>query len=171
MLPRGIEVLVSMIGVLKTGASYIPIDPELPSDRIEYMLNNSQAVLILTNQNINNILKINQINVSLDNKEVYSGNLSNINIKIDTNNQAYMIYTSGSTGLPKGVMLKHKSLTNLTNFLNNKVQFLQDRYSNMAIASITTISFDIFIFETLICLQRGLKIVRQMNKNKIHLIY
>lgn len=159
MLPRGIEVLVSMIGVLKTGASYIPIDPELPSDRIEYMLNNSKAVLILTNQNINNILKINQINVSLDNKEVYSGNLSNINIKIDTNNQAYMIYTSGSTGLPKGVMLKHKSLTNLTNFLNNKVQFLQDRYSNMAIASITTISFDIFIFETLICLQRGLKIV------------
>lgn len=56
-------------------------------------------------------------------------------------------------------MLKHKSLANLAYHLNNNVEFLRDEYANIAIASITTISFDIFIFETLICLQRGLKVV------------
>ena len=166
MLPRGMEVLVSMIAVLKTGASYIPIDPELPQNRIEYMLSNSQVACLLVKQIDMNQFKIKQLNVSLENKDIYKGKSSNINLEIDTETPAYMIYTSGSTGVPKGVVLKHKSLTNLTNFLNQKVKFLEDRYSNIAIASITTISFDIFIFETLICLQRGLKIVMANEKEQ-----
>lgn len=165
MLPRSLEVLVCMLAALKSGVCYIPIDPSLPESRIEYMLENSGSNTLLTfnyvlekfdtsKLNIQNVL-----NVSLENKNIYSGKYKNLNLNINPEAASYLIYTSGSTGKPKGVMLNQKALTNLTNYLNKNVAFLQDEYSNTTMASITTISFDIFIFETLICLQRGLKII------------
>lgn len=160
MLPRSVEILISMLATLKLNACYIPIDPTLPKDRINYMLNNSNASTLLTFEDIsNNVIVNNYINVKLDNSQIYNCSVENLNLTADLSLPAYIIYTSGSTGTPKGVMLNNKALTNLACYLNNKVDFLKNEYSNMAIASITTISFDIFIFETLICLQRGLKIV------------
>ena len=160
MIPRSIELLPTIIGVLKSGACYIQIDPTYPEKRIKYMLENSNAKLLLTTNKLSNNLDFtNKVCVDFTNDEIYSlnnENLKNINMPDD---MSYVIYTSGSTGLPKGVVLKHKSLTNLCFYLNKKVEFLQDNciYKNMA--SITTVSFDIFIFETLICLQKGLKII------------
>ena len=160
MIPRSIELLTAIIAVLKAGACYIPIDPAYPEKRIEYMLENSNAKIVLTtNKLFNNLNFISKVCVDFTNNDIYllnNENLKNINMPDD---MSYIIYTSGSTGLPKGVILKHKSLTNLCFYLNKKVEFLQDNciYKNMA--SITTVSFDIFIFETLICLQKGLKIV------------
>lgn len=157
MLPRSLEVLISIFAVLKTGACYIPIDPSFPKNRIDYMLNNSNADLVLcfdSSYEFKNLL-----NVKLDNSTVYSGDMSNLNIVNLPTDPSYIIYTSGSTGNPKGVMLNYMALTNLTNSLNHSVEFLKNSYGNMAMASITTISFDIFIFETLICLQKGLNIV------------
>lgn len=160
MLPRSLEILVAMLGVLKTGACYIPIDPTLPTNRINYMLNNSNADMILTlDDTISSDITIRNVNINLNNDIIYCGNNNNLNILIDQNAPSYMIYTSGSTGTPKGVVLNHKALVNLATYLNNNVEFLKDEYTNIAMASITTISFDIFIFETLVCLQRGLKIV------------
>lgn len=160
MLPRSLEVLVCMLGVLKIGACYIPIDPTLPSNRINYMLDNSKTNNLLTLNSLASEINVDTLfDVSLSNKDIYSGNTDNLNIYVEPESPSYMIYTSGSTGTPKGVVLKHKSLTNLATYLNSVVEFLKDEYSNIAIASITTISFDIFIFETLICLQRGLKVV------------
>jgi amino acid adenylation domain-containing protein/thioester reductase-like protein len=160
MLPRCLEVLISILGVLKVGACYIPIDPTLPTNRINYMLSNSNANMLLCINHIPTEINVpNTLNVSLTNTNIYLGNCNNLNIKVDLDSPSYMIYTSGSTGTPKGVILKHKALTNLATYLNGNVEFLQDEYANIAMASITTISFDIFIFETLICLQRGLKIV------------
>lgn len=160
MLPRSLEVLISILAVLKTGACYIPIDPSFPRYRIEYMLKNSQCNLLLTTNDL--LLKINFNNildVGLTNKDVYSGKSSSLNTSSLPDDPSYIIYTSGSTGKPKGVMLNHKALTNLAFYLNSKVEFLKNDYKNMSIASVTTISFDIFIFETLICLQKGLNIV------------
>ena len=71
---------------------------------------------------------------------------------------AYVIFTSGSTGLPKGVMLMHKALSNLTNYCNNYIEYLKNPIYQ-AVVSVTTMSFDIFIFETLISLQKGLKLI------------
>ena len=160
MLPRSLEVIISMLAVLKIGACYIPIDPTLPKNRINYMLSNSNVNILLSFNNMVTEIKVNTIlNVELSNKNLYNGNCQNLAIKVNPEGPSYMIYTSGSTGIPKGVVLKNKALVNLTTYLNKTVEFLQDEYTNMAIASITTISFDIFIFETLICLQRGLKIV------------
>ena len=158
MLPRSIELISTLIGVLKSGACYIPIDPTYPEKRIEYMLENSDAKFLLTNEELFQKLNFeNRINVySKEIKIQDYHNLKNVNISTD---RSYIIYTSGSTGLPKGVVLKHQSLTNLCSYLNKNVEFLHEdcEYKNMA--SVTTVSFDIFVFETLVCLQRGLRII------------
>ena len=122
------------------------------------MLSNSRAKFVLTTTELyNNIEFENKINIA--NEEIYVQNNKNLEHINSPDDLSYIIYTSGSTGLPKGVMLKHKSLTNLCNYLNKNVEFLKDNciYKNMV--SITTVSFDIFIFETLICLQKGLQII------------
>lgn len=158
MLPRSLELLVVILATLKTGACYIPIDPTFPESRIEYMLNNSGASILLTFDNIRKS-NIKTLCVEFCNYDLY--NKPDLNFKYHNlpTDPSYMIYTSGSTGNPKGVVLNHKALTNLTNYLNNYVEYLKNDYKNMAIASLTTVSFDIFIFETLISLQKGLNVV------------
>ena len=160
ILPRSLEVLVAMLGVLKAGGCYIPIDPNLPDNRINYMLSNSNVNIVLIKNTISESIKVDaKLDINLNNSDIYSGASNNLNISVNPESPSYMIYTSGSTGTPKGVVLKHKSLTNLATYLNKNVEFLKDEYANIPIVSITTISFDIFIFETLICLQRGLKVI------------
>ncbi len=158
MVNRSLELLVAILGVLKSGACYIPIDPNYPKDRTKYMLENSNCKLLLTSSSLEKTVEFsNKITVDLtpdyfiDN----DNNLPNINEPDDT---SYIIYTSGSTGKPKGVVLRQSSLTNLAYFLNDYVCFLKDN-KYIPIASVTTASFDIFIFETLISLQKGLKVV------------
>lgn len=160
MLPRSLELIISMLAVLKAGGTYIPIDPMYPKNRTEYMLENSQAKFLLTFSSLNqNIHFENTISVELENDTIYSlpdKNLKNINEPSDC---SYIIYTSGSTGNPKGVVLNHKALVNLCYHLNNYVDFLNGTSSAKNMLSVTTASFDIFIFETLIGLQKGLKII------------
>lgn len=153
MLPRSLELIISMLAVLKAGGTYIPIDPMYPKERTEYMLENSQSKFLLTFSSFSkNIHFENTVDVKLDNSTIYStckNNLKNINEPLDS---SYIIYTSGSTGKPKGVVLNHRALVNLSYYLNDYIDA-----KNMI--SVTTASFDIFIFETLICLQKGLKII------------
>lgn len=160
MLPRSLELIISMLAVLKSGATYIPIDPMYPHSRIEYMLNNSNARFLLTSRTIKNPVGFaNKIFVELSNDNIYclsNKNLKNINKPMDS---SYIIYTSGSTGLPKGVVLNHKALVNLTYYLNGYVDFFNGTSYCKNILSVTTASFDIFIFETLISLQKGLKVI------------
>ncbi len=159
MANRSLEMIVAILAVLKSGAAYIPIDPTYPKDRIKYMLENSSAKLLLTQKHLADSIEFsNKVCVDLSNELVYSlceDNLTHINEPEDL---SYVIYTSGSTGLPKGVALKHKALSNLTAYCNDYVEYLA-KPTYTAIVSITTISFDIFIFETLISLQKGLKLV------------
>lgn len=158
MVNRSLEMIISIIAVLKSGACYIPIDPEYPQDRIEYMLNNSNAKMLLTFEKLQNKVNFdNKLFIELSNNlyNLPKNNIENINRSEDL---AYIIYTSGSTGKPKGVMLKHQSLSNLANYCNNYIKYLKDNIYR-TIVSVTTVSFDIFIFETLISLQKGLKLV------------
>ena len=155
MVNRSLEMIISIVAVLKSGACYIPIDPEYPQDRIEYMLNNSSAKLLLTFKRLENKVTFdNKLFVELDN-ELYNSNKDNlININ-EPDDLAYIIYTSGSTGKPKGVMLKHSNINNFIQGMCNVVDFNSEK----TIVSVTTISFDIFVLESLLPLQRGLKIV------------
>ena len=159
MVNRSLEMIVSILAVLKAGGAYIPIDPSYPQERVEYMLKNGDSKFLLTQKHLKDKVNFkNKIFVDLNNNDIYSLpsiNLENINKPEDL---SYVIFTSGSTGLPKGVMLKHKSLSNLTAYCNNYIEYLKHP-SYQAVVSITTVSFDIFIFETLISLQKGLKLI------------
>lgn len=155
MVNRSLEMIVSILGVLKSGACYIPIDPEYPQDRIEYMLNNSNAKILLTFEKLQAKVNFNnKLFVELNNSlyDSHKENLENINKPDDL---AYIIYTSGSTGKPKGVMLKHSNINNFIQGMCNVVDFNSEK----TIVSVTTISFDIFVLESLLPLQKGLKVV------------
>lgn len=155
LLERSFEMLISMLAVLKSGGSYIPIAPDYPKDRIEYMLEDSEATIILTSQNRRNLADKKLINVK--DKKVYEKHKENLKNISKPEDLSYLIYTSGSTGTPKGVMLKQKNLSNFYNSMKNIIEYLKDE-KNHKILSITTVSFDIFVFETLMSLTRGLTV-------------
>ena len=159
VLNRSIEMIVSILAVLKSGAAYIPIDPNYPKDRIEYILKDSNVKMVLTEtEYISSLSSFNLNLINITDAEVFSLDGKNLNIKQNPEDLSYIIYTSGSTGKPKGVMLKKGSLMNLINYCNNYVEYLKNPLYR-SVVSVTTVSFDIFIFETLISLQKGLKLV------------
>lgn len=160
LMDRSIEVIVSILAVLKAGKTYIPIDPNYPIDRILYMLEDSNCELALTKECIFSKMNISlaYVDVSLLNDDIYSYSKENLKTIINPDDLSYIIYTSGSTGKPKGVMLTYKGINNLISYCNDYVEYLRDN-SHKTIVSVTTISFDIFFFESIISLQKGLKLV------------
>ncbi len=166
MAERSFEVIIAILAVLKSGGCYIPIDPEYPQDRISYMLSDSKAAILLTNNNhsINTTAKI--INIKLDNN-IYKSNKENIKNISKPEDLSYLIYTSGSTGIPKGVMLTQKNLSNFYHAMKSQIKYLKDGKKHNIIST-TTVSFDIFIFETIISLSRGLTLfMTNENEQKI----
>ena len=156
MVNRSLEMIIAILAVLKAGGTYIPIDPEYPQDRIEYMLDNSNAKLLLTFKNLENkLLFKNKIFIELENKDIYSLNKNNLENINEPDDSCYIIYTSGSTGLPKGVVLKHKNIINFIFGVMNRIPFNK----NDIIVSVTTISFDIFVLESLLPLLNGIKVI------------
>ena len=163
MVNRSLEMIISILAVLKSGATYIPIDPEYPQDRIEYMLGNSNAKVLLTFEDLENKVSFeNKIFVELSNKQIYSLSKKNLENKNQPNDSCYIIYTSGSTGLPKGVVLKHSNIVNFIYGIMNKIPF----NNKDVIVSITTISFDIFVLESLLPLINGIKIILASEKEQ-----
>jgi non-ribosomal peptide synthetase component F len=123
-LNRSEHMLIAILAVLKSGGAYVPIDPNTPDDRIAYILSDIKTSIVLCNVRNkvklqNNNKEINTVIESIDDAtfEFYiRKSYSPINIKSKTNsgNLAYVIYTSGTTGIPKGVMIEHKNVINLT---------------------------------------------------------
>jgi amino acid adenylation domain-containing protein len=110
MVEKSVEMIVGILGILKSGGAYLPIDPHYPKDRIEYMLKDSAAKLLLTNNNFEELLNL------------ATSPLPHFHLSLSTS-LAYIIFTSGSTGRPKGVMVNHLSVIRLvknTNFINFK---------------------------------------------------
>jgi amino acid adenylation domain-containing protein/non-ribosomal peptide synthase protein (TIGR01720 family) len=99
MMERGLEIVIAILSILKAGAAYLPIDPEYPQDRIDYMLADSNAKMLLTAVSNQKTKKIND-------SSAHSASSAVKNI-------AYVIYTSGTTGRPRGVMIEHRSVVNL----------------------------------------------------------
>ena len=111
---RGIEMVVSLLGVLKAGGGYVPLDPMYPKARLEMMVRDARVAAVVTQEEIRGNLPegIERV-VSIDGQweEIASESGENIESVAEAGNLAYVIYTSGSTGKPKGVMVEHRQIT------------------------------------------------------------
>lgn len=167
MASHSIELVVGILGVLKAGGAYLPIDPSYPIERINYMLQDSESLMLLTNFEVDDEIKfrgsitnIKDLDLSLYSKE----NLTKIK---SLNDLAYIIYTSGSTGKPKGVMIEHKGLTNYIWWANK--MYLKNEEEAMALYS--SISFDLTVTSIFTPLISGNKIVIYDNDETEFVLY
>ena len=168
---RSIEMFIGLLGILKSGAAYLPIDPEYPLERISYMLENSETSIVLSKPDLFNLIpeNIQKIDLTISDENILYKSSSVNPKKINSSDDlAYIIYTSGSTGKPKGVKLKHININNFILGTTNKINFSADK----TIVSVTTICFDIFVLESYLPLQNGLTIVlaNEKEQNDIKLL-
>ncbi|MCP5049418.1 MAG: amino acid adenylation domain-containing protein, partial [bacterium] len=141
MVPRSLAVFTGILGILKAGAAYLPIDPAYPEERINYMLRDSGAKVIVTNG-----LKVNRLDGLMVIKPGNANEFPNQHTNKPTNQQtnlAYVIYTSGSTGHPKGVMVDHASALNVLSDLYRTYPF---RESDVYLLK-TALVFDVSVSE------------------------
>lgn len=127
LMHRSIDAIVSMIGVLKAGGTYVPIDPDFPIDRIHFILQDSGSTHIITNQKTN-LLHISS-NTSIIMYETLSKQIvtEQLQSKHTTYDGAYIIYTSGSTGNPKGVLISHQSVLQFIHALQGEYGFREQQ--------------------------------------------
>ncbi|NEP78777.1 MAG: AMP-binding protein [Okeania sp. SIO3B3] len=140
---RSVEMVIGLLGILKAGGAYVPLDPNYPTSRLNYMVEDAQLSILLTQQKWQHHLpQIAAQVICLDADIPNTVTSENLKVSITSEHQAYMMYTSGSTGLPKGVNIRHQGVVRLvknTNYINltEKDIFLQ----------LAPISFDAATFE------------------------
>ena len=158
-LERSPDLIVALLGVLKAGAAYLPLDPAYPSERLAFMLADSQTRVLLTQRKLQEHLSEDVRRVCVDTDWVQLAAESNDNPLCESTagNLAYVIYTSGSTGRPKGVMISHQNVVNFCTGID-KCFPPEDKGTWLAV---TSISFDISVLELLWTLTRGFKVVIQ----------
>lgn len=155
ILQRSTDMISAIMGVLKAGGAYLPIDPEYPLDRINYTLDDSGTQVIISHKQLALSFCTDREFIYIEDIDEYTQVLPNIQNVNRPEDLAYLIYTSGSTGMPKGVMIEHRAVSNFITGITNVIEFSSDR----TILVLTTISFDIFVLETILPLVKGLKIV------------
>ncbi|SMO94796.1 AMP-binding enzyme C-terminal domain-containing protein, partial [Flavobacterium resistens] len=126
-LERSEQMILAILGILKSGAAYVPIDPSYPQERIAYIEKDSNCKIVIDEQELGNFYK--------KQKQYSKSNALKIN---KPNDLAYVIYTSGTTGNPKGVMVEHK---NIVNIISNQTREFNIK-ENENIAQFSNIAFD-----------------------------
>ena len=179
VLDRTIDFYITVLGIIKIGAGYLPIDPTYPSDRINYILNDSNCKFIITSQNTDIITNSSSKKYYVEEikKENNGDNyLESIN-NIDPEDTAYVIYTSGSTGKPKGVNVPRRGLNNLLSSMKKNPGFSESD----TLLALISYSFDMSVAETFLplyvggtivigskaCQGDGSKIINMLNKYDI----
>lgn len=157
-MDRSVEMLAVIVGILKSGAAYLPLDPEFPEERINFIIEDSNTCKVIVNKRLEKRLAIDPqkkilFEQDIDITESDTPYISQYNVLNES--AAYMIYTSGSTGNPKGVVITHG---NLSNFIDSIVED-PGITSDDRMLAITTISFDIHVLELIVPLTTGATIV------------
>ncbi len=148
---KSLEMIVGILGIFKAGGAYIPIDPNYPQSRREFMLADTGVKVVLTQQSLTSLFADIKL-ICLDTDEniaTYSAENTTSSVKVD--NLAYVIYTSGSTGQPKGVLIEHRGLCNV---VAAQIKAF-DLRSHNRILQFSSLSFDAFIFEMLLAFGVG----------------
>lgn len=164
MVDRSEKMVLCILGILKAGAAYLPIDSSYPVERIRYITENAGVDLLITESSMLSVVEFFQgslfaIDVEWDGL-VPSENLKRVN---DPNDLAYVIYTSGSSGNPKGVMIEHRSNVNMA--LHQVKEFRLTADDN--VLQFASLSFDASVFEITMTLLSGASLVI-VNKTIIH---
>ncbi len=145
-LERGADMVAGILGILKAGAAYVPIDPAYPAERIQYMLEDSAAKLVLSNKKCMSIVSAGSDvqPIALDEPSLFqSMPVTDPVVNIAPAQLAYVIYTSGSTGKPKGVMIEHRNTSAFMHWCRQ--EFARDSFDIVYAA--TSVCFDLSIFE------------------------
>ncbi|MQY15210.1 Linear gramicidin synthase subunit B [Streptomyces sp. RB5] len=158
-LPRSTDLIVSTLAVVKTGAAYLPLDPDYPADRIGYMLDDSDPALVLTTTGVASALPVvtERPHLMLDTATGPATRPTGpaTTAAPDPRDTAYTIYTSGSTGRPKGVVVPQGALINLVHDMAERFRIDgDDRF-----LSVTTFGFDISNLEIFVPLLTGAELV------------
>ena len=151
-MERSIEMLVSVLGVLKAGAAYVPLDPKFPRPRIEQILAETRIPVLLTlARHLPDLHDANTLLICMDEEGVASSVSANPLPRISSEARAYVIFTSGSTGVPNGVEVSHGSVVNLL----VSAQDILGLDPRDRLFAITTLAFDISVLELLLPLLSG----------------
>lgn len=147
-LERSNATIISVMAILKTGAAYLPMDVEIPEDRIIFMLKNSGAKYFITDQAAFEFDALSEKRLDWSILSHTLATLASDNIAVPSimDNPMYIIYTSGSTGNPKGVVLTHKNLDYLVNYTIRDLAYS----SEDILLGVTSVSFDMATFEILL---------------------
>jgi amino acid adenylation domain-containing protein len=115
-MERSLEMIVAIVGILRAGGAYVPIDPACPQERMSYILEDSGALLLITHAPVQSKLPqhtITQLRLDEIDETIAPEDTITPSVDIDLDNAAYVIYTSGSTGRPKGVIVSHRNVARL----------------------------------------------------------
>lgn len=154
-VPRSVELIVSLLAVLKAGAAYLPLDPEYPAERITYMLRDAAPVCVITDRADRLADDATTARVVLDGLDVSGYPWCDPSRPLTPAHPAYVIYTSGSTGRPKGVVVSHGAI-------DNRLRWMQDAYgltTEDRVLQKTPSSFDVSVWEFFWPLREGAALV------------
>lgn len=163
MMKSSPELFIAILGILKAGGAFLPMDCNYPKERLMYILENSNSRLVLSDEGAQALENLQQLEVmKID--EILSGKAESSNPEhINTaNDLAYIIYTSGTTGNPKGVAIEHRSVNNCLTEIARATKFGEGK----SILALTSASFDVFVMQSLLPLITGMKIVVPTESDK-----
>lgn len=141
--------MITILGILKAGAAYVPMDPNAPDERIAFMVNDLQSKVVLTDttevKRLSSFLTVDVdvVDSSLISELQRKYSTSNVETEVTSQNLAYIIYTSGTTGNPKGVMIQHESVINRIVWMNHEYPILPTD----KVLQKTTYTFDVSVWE------------------------
>lgn len=157
---RSLEMIIGVLGILKAGGAYVPLDPSYPKERLDFLMQDAQVAVLLTQERVRGSLPETTAQI-VDLDQDWSLNSQSINTTqppssgVAAHNLAYIIYTSGSTGKPKGVQIPHQNAVNLLSAVRQQPG-LTDQDT---LISVTTLSFDIAVAEVFLPLSVGARLV------------
>jgi amino acid adenylation domain-containing protein/thioester reductase-like protein len=154
---RSLEMFIALLGVLKSGGTYIPLDPAYPKDRLEFMMEDSRSSVLITHDaldiQLDTRIDLKRIYLDRDAETIAQYSPKNLTVELTADDLAYIIYTSGSTGQPKGVQIKHSALVNLL----QSMQIEPGINQTDTLLALTTISFDLAVPDLYLPLIAGAK--------------
>jgi amino acid adenylation domain-containing protein len=154
-MDRSLDMVVGLLGILQAGGAYVPLDPGYPDERLAYMLRDSRAALVLTQEalqgKLSAVIPAATRLIAVDRQVAEIGDRVPLHQDVKPHHLAYVIYTSGSTGEPKGVAIEHHSAVTL-------VDWASEVYSRQELAGVlasTSICFDLSVYEIFVTLANG----------------